>query len=86
MSEALTLVRGVVKDVQVGVLRAQLEDAVDEALEGELLGLCVVGPDALVGRALRPPAPQVLDTAVSDVRVALQVEEDVSGHGSGSRA
>ena len=73
------LVRGVVEDVHAGVLGAKLDHAVDEPLERRLLGVGVVRPDALVAGACAPPAPQVLDAAVADVGVALEVEEDVAG-------
>ena len=72
------LVRGVVKDVHLGVLCAQRTGPVDETLECRLLRRFVVRPEALVA-ALGTPAPQVLDAALSaHIRIALKVEEHVT--------
>ena len=58
---------------------ASLGHVVDEPLAAQPSRLQVVRPHVLVADPARPPAPEVLDPAVAtDVRIALEVEEDVA--------
>ena len=75
------LVRGVVIDVEVRVLRPTRHEPVDEVLERAPLGRRVERPARLVAAVAVHGAEEVLQAAVPREGVALDVEEDVAGRG-----
>ena len=80
------LVARVMVDVEVGVLGEPRADAVDELLERAPLGLVIVGEKRLERALDVDHPPQVLERALLvPERVALDVEEEVTGRRSGRR-
>ena len=79
------LVRAEVIDREIRLLAPAPDERIDELLEGGLLGRRVERParrvHGLTTLSDRHPAEQILEPAVLDERVALEIEEDVPGRG-----
>src|SRR5204863_2316499 len=72
-------------DVHVRITREACDHEVDEVLEDRLLGLPIERPECSVLAIVQRVAEEVLEAAVCDERIALDVEEDVTGRWFGKQ-